>query len=404
MSSWMQFFHETRRSLIGEHRLRVRKARDRQAEENPPACTDGSRVEPACDPETRSHTLIDFSTNDYLGLARSELLITSAKAALDAFGSGSGASPLVSGYTSVHEELDRVLADWFHTESAVCFSSGYAANVGVVPALVGEGDWILSDRLNHASLIDGCRLSKAECTIYPHGDWQTVTEWLRDRRAQYRRVLIVTESVFSMDGDTAPLIELATAAEQFDAGLVVDEAHAVGVYGTSGGGWIEELRLTKRILLKLGTLSKSLGSCGGYAAGSSTVIEHLVNTARSYIFSTAMPPHVAAAARKAAAIVAGMNDERARLRAMSKRLRVQLREQNWNTLDGDSPIIPVIVGDSEGALRISQRLRDSGLIVPAIRPPTVPHRTARLRISLSASHTDEELSRLIRALGRYASD
>ncbi|MFN3189826.1 MAG: aminotransferase class I/II-fold pyridoxal phosphate-dependent enzyme [Aureliella sp.] len=351
------------------------------------------------DAQPRTERIIDFGSNDYLGLSSNPNLhhidAESAK-------SGSASSPVLLGYTAQQAALERELADLFNTDSAIVFSSGYAANAGVIGCLASDSDLILSDQLNHASLIDGCRLSRARCQVFPHCDAEYVAQYLKRHRDDYQRVLILTETVFSMDGDQAPLGELASIAAQYDAGLVVDEAHALGIYGDEGAGLCQELHIGSRVLLKLGTLSKSAGCVGGYAAGTELSVDYLVNFCRSLIFSTAPSPMVMEVAKDALRQIRSMDQEREALRALSRELRRGLRELGWRLAgdaDSDSPIVPVIIGDADKTRRLSAMLYQQGIYVPAIRPPTVPKGTSRLRISLSTLHTETQVAQLLHVLG-----
>lgn len=347
----------------------------------------------------RGRSLINFGSNDYLGMRSDLKLAQAAMAASQWIGAGSGSSPLVSGYNLSLAGLEQRIAQWQGTESALVFSSGYAMNVGVIAALVGPNDLVLSDRLNHASLIDGCRLSGAHKRVYPHADASAVEKLLQVERVKYQRALVVTESVFSMDGDIAPLTELESVCVRYDAALIVDEAHACGVFGACGAGMGEQLGATPRWLAKLGTLSKAIGACGGFVAGSRDLIEFLVNCCRSYIYSTAIAPCVVAAASESVKQMPKLADRRQRLASSGQRVRSQLQQQGWDIGHGASSIIPVVVGSSHSVLQLSDALFEAGCFVPAIRPPTVPINTARLRISLSSQHTDEQIARLIEAMG-----
>lgn len=339
--------------------------------------------------------LVNFATNDYLGLRHDARLAEAVRQSLNHAGVGAGASPLVSGYSLALAELEQRIARWQGTESSLVFSSGLAMNIGVLAALLSADDLVLSDRLNHASLIDGCRLSGAHKRIYAHNDVAEVTRILREQRSRYQRALVVTESIFSMDGDRAPLAELQAVCEQYDAGLLVDEAHATGVYGAAGAGLGELLGGTSNWLCKLGTLSKAIGTCGGYAAGSRELIEFLVNRCRSYIFSTAIAPPVVAATSASVCLIPQLGERRAKLCELSIYLRKRLIASGWQVPAGDSPIVPIIVGENGQAVELSQRLERAGYYVPAIRPPTVPSGTSRLRISLCALHTGEQIDGLI---------
>lgn len=381
---WQAFFSEV---LDGAQRANVRRSRSVHVEGD--------------DLHTQfrnGQRLINFGSNDYLGLRRDRRLALAVERALPTLGVGSGASPLVSGYSSALAELEQRIAAWQGTEAALVFSSGMAMNIGVVAALVEQGDLVLSDRLNHASLIDGCRLSGASKRIYLHANAQAVEDLLRTERGRFRRALVITESVFSMDGDVAPLAELADICWRYDTGLIVDEAHASGLFGPSGAGLGEHLNATTTWLAKLGTFSKALGTCGGFVAGSRGLIDFLVNRCRSYIYSTAISPTVVAATLASIELMPSLTEQRLRLHTIGQHIRSELKQQGWLVPDGSSPIVPIIVGTSERALAISRELLDAGLFVPAIRPPTVPEGGARLRISLSSSHSDQQLSELCRAL------
>jgi len=343
--------------------------------------------------------LVNFGSNDYLGLAADPRLAAAAAEAAQRDGWGSGASPLVTGHAAAHQQLQQRLAEFEGTEAALLFTSGFAANAGTIAAVVGPGDVVYSDRKNHASLWDGCRLSRADVRVYPHGDWRQLETLLADS-PKYRRRLIVTDSLFSMDGDLAPLVELADLAERYDAMLMVDEAHATGVFGQRGRGVAEQLGVEDRVSIRVGTLSKALGSVGGFVAGSRTLIEWLVNRARPYIFSTASPAAIAAAAVAALDIVRDEPQRRTALLARAQELRNTLRGAGWNVGASAGQIIPVIVGEPARAATFSHALRERGLFVPAIRPPTVPEGEACLRISLTAGHSEEMIAMLVAALGQ----
>ncbi|MEX2317085.1 MAG: 8-amino-7-oxononanoate synthase [Pirellulales bacterium] len=345
--------------------------------------------------------LVNFGSNDYLGLAGDLRLIDAAESAGRRAGWGSGASPLVSGRSAVHAELERQLAEFEGTESALVFPSGFAANAGVIPALVDEPDAIFADAKNHASLIDGCRLSKAARFVYPHADCDALESLLRggDR---FRRRLIVTDTLFSMDGDLAPLVRLAELAEQYAAMLLVDEAHATGVFGEHGGGVVEHVAKKRPdpFFIRVGTLSKALGSGGGFVCGTQSLIDWLANRARTYVFSTAQPAAVSAAAMAALRIVRDEPERRAKLLAMAADCRLRLGEQGWDTGRSASQIIPLYVGDPQRATQLAGRLREAGFFVPGIRPPTVPEGQSLLRLSLCVHHTPEMLEALLHELGR----
>jgi 8-amino-7-oxononanoate synthase len=341
--------------------------------------------------------LINFGSNDYLGLAADPRLTDAVAAALKQYGWGSGASPLISGHAESHRQLEAKIAQFEGVEAALLFTSGFAANSGTLAALVGPGDAAFSDRKNHASLFDGCRLSRADVRVYPHGDHQALDDLLT-KSTSYRRRLIVTDSLFSMDGDFAPLVELADLAEKHGAMLMVDEAHATGVFGEQGRGACEMFGVENRVPIRIGTLSKALGGIGGFVAGSRSLIEWLLNRARPYIFSTALPGAVAAAMLTAFEIVEKEPWRRTELLAASAQLREQLLAQGWRLGPSTSQILPVIVGRAETAVLLSQKLRAQGLFVPGIRPPTVPEGEACLRISLSYAHSPRMIGQLLDVL------
>lgn len=363
--------------------------------------------------------LVNFGCNDYLGLAADERLAAAARTAIEREGWGSGASPLVSGRSAVHAELERRLAEFEGTEAALVFPSGFAANAGIIPALVDEGDAIFTDAKNHASLIDGCRLSRAKRFVYPHGDCDALEQQLHESDG-FRRRLIVTDTLFSMDGDLAPLVRLAELAEQYEAMLMVDEAHATGVFGKAGRGIVDHLcdsvagvsdadgankpsrqvNLHDRVHIRVGTLSKALGTGGGFVCGRQSLIDWLANRARTYVFSTAQPAATSAAALAALDVVRDEPERRAKLLAAAADLRMRLREQGWNTGRSASQIVPILVGEPERTVALAGQLREAGFFVPAIRPPSVPEGESLLRLSVCYRHTPEMMVSLLRHLGR----
>lgn len=340
------------------------------------------------------HPLINFGSNDYLGIAAERL-----DAQADAR-SGSGASPLVCGYSTAAAELCDALAALEDTEAAVLFPSGFAACSGTIAALAEPGDLILSDALNHASLIDGCRLSKAERFIYPHCDHAAVAGLLAAHRHRFQRAWIVTDTVFSMDGDLAPLAELVEAAERFDAIMIVDEAHATGVLGQHGSGACEAAGVKSQVPIRIGTLSKAIGSQGGFVAAPQAVTDYLVQQARPLIYSTAAAPAAIAAASAGLRTMQDQPQRRHRVRHQARRLRQRLGQAGFRIDLSEVPIVPLRIGPAAEAVRAADRLRQAGFFVPAIRPPTVPDATARLRISLSAAHTDQQIDDLCDAIER----
>ena len=340
----------------------------------------------------------NFAANDYLGLSHHPALIEAARAATARRGTGSGASRLVTGTDSAVLALEAALAAWKEKEAALVFSSGYAAALGTIPALVGKGDTVILDKLAHASLIDAARLSGATVRTFRHNDLarlDAVLATITDGKK-----LIVTESIFSMDGDSAPLRELVELKERHGAWLLVDEAHATGLYGVAGAGLIAEAGLSPRVEVVMGTLSKALGSIGGYIAGSRVLIDALINSARSFIYSTALPPGTIAASH--AAIDLARSPEGAALR---DRLRRHIAHFHaglpavWKTGSlSSSAVQPLICGEASAALALAAKLRDAGFLIPAIRYPTVPRGSARLRLTLSAAHADKDIEALNQAL------
>jgi 8-amino-7-oxononanoate synthase len=335
--------------------------------------------------------LLNLSSNDYLGLALDPRLIAAAQAALARWGAGAGASRLVAGHYALHEAVEQQLAAFKGTGAAVIFSSGYAANLGVITALAGPGDVIFSDRLNHASIYDGINLSGAELKRYPHRDLERLEQMLQ-KAAGGRRRLIITDSVFSVDGDLANLTGLAALKERYGAWLMIDEAHATGVLGPGGAGLAEAEGLTARVDIHLGTFSKALGSLGGYVAGDRRLIEYLHNRARSFIYSTALAPPVLGAIGMALEIVAGEPARRAYLLEEAGKFRRGLAAAGLNTLGSETQIIPVLVGENSRTLDFAGRLKERGLLAVALRPPTVPPGQARVRFALSAAHSREDLA------------
>jgi 8-amino-7-oxononanoate synthase len=344
---------------------------------------------------------IDFASNDYLGLAADPRIAEAVRAFLEAEGWGAGASPLVTGYHPIVERLEQELADFEGAESAILFSSGFNANVGVLSSLVGRDDVLFSERRNHASLIDGCRLSRSEVRLYDGRRLEELEEKLK-ATSRGRRRWLVTDSVFSMEGDVAPLVDLCDLAERYDVVLYVDESHATGVLGGSGRGLAEALALEHRIPLRMGTCSKALGSVGGFVVGDQSWIDLLVNRARPYIFSTASPPVFAAASLAALEILRREPWRRETLHRRADRLRQGLRECGFDPGASSTAIVPVIVGDAGAAIAISQELAQAGLWVGAIRPPSVPPGTSRLRLSVNAAHAEEDLDQLLAAIGKCA--
>jgi 8-amino-7-oxononanoate synthase len=343
-------------------------------------------------------TLANFASNDYLGLAADPRVVAAGCRAAEQFGWGAGASALVTGWREPHEALAEDLARFEGVESVALFPTGYAANLGAVASLAGKGDAVYLDRLNHASLVDGARLSGASLRVYPHADADMLASTLRRDQGRYRRTLIATDGVFGMDGDLAPLSDLAEIARRFSAMLLVDEAHGTGVFGPDGRGASSELGVADRVHARVGTLSKALGSLGGFVAGSRRLVDHLVNSARTLIYSTALPPAAAAAAREALAISRAEPWRRERARMLGDRLRSGLSNAGVEIVSSTGPIVPVMVGEPERALALAGCLRERGFLAPAIRPPTVPRGTSRIRLTATAATKEDEVDSLVRAI------
>ncbi|MDF3833368.1 8-amino-7-oxononanoate synthase [Cupriavidus basilensis] len=369
------------------------------------ACAPHQDVSDACGGEL--HPLLMFCSNDYLGLANHPALIEAMGEGARKYGAGSGASHLVSGHSLAHHRLETELAEWFapfipHAQ-ALYFCTGYMANMAVLTSLGGTDATLFCEELNHASLIDGARLARADVKRYAHRNVAELEGLLGTSSSPLK--LIVTDSVFSMDGDLAPLTELLDLAERHDAWIIVDDAHGFGVLGEQGRGVLEHLALTSPRFIYIGTLGKAAGVAGAFVAAHETVIEHLVNTARQYIYTTAAPPAVAHALSASLALIAGEEgrQRRAQLGALIRTLRGGLasltRAAGWRLGESATAIQPVIVGDNMAALALSAALEADGIRVGAIRPPTVPAGTARLRITLSASHTQADVERLLASLG-----
>jgi 8-amino-7-oxononanoate synthase len=341
--------------------------------------------------------LLNFACNDYLDLAHDPRVVAAARDALDRAGAGATASALVSGRTPWHVELEDRLARFERQPAAVLFPTGFAANAGTIAALAGPDDTIFSDRLNHASLIDGCRLSQAQVRVYRHDDLTGLEDALKCPETGRR--LIVTDSVFSMDGDLAPLPQLCDLAERFGAFLVVDEAHGSGVFGEGGRGVAELLGVEDRVPVRVGTLSKAVGALGGFVAGPQALIDWLWNRARTQIYSTALPPSICAAAIAAIGIVESEPQRRQHLLQIAGEFRQQLREARIATIENSvGPIVPIVLQTPDRAMQVAGQLERQGFLVAAIRPPTVPAGTSRLRVSLSSGHTSANIERLAVAL------
>lgn len=337
-----------------------------------------------------------FSTNNYLGLANDSRMKERAIEAIRRFGTGSGGSRLTTGNFSLHEELEHTIASFKGKEEAIVFSSGFLANIGTISSLMGHGDVILSDSLNHASIIDGCRLSKANTLIYDHINMEDLEKKLKNT-ASYRRRLIVTDGIFSMDGNIAPLPDIVSLAKRYDALVMVDDAHATGVLGAKGAGTAEHFGLTDDIDLLMGTLSKSVGTEGGYVASSRSIIQYLRNKARSFIFQTSLSPAVAAAGIEGVRIIAAEQDRRTKLLENARFLRQGLADAGFSLVDGNTPIIAVLIGSAHDSVYFAKRLEDEGVYAPAIRPPTVPEGMSRIRVTVMSSHEHEHLTYALNA-------
>jgi len=351
--------------------------------------------------QLEGRSVINFASNDYLGLAGDERLIQAAIAATKEFGTGSTGSRLLSGHRELHRELEKAIAFLKQTEDALVFSSGYLANLGTIAALVGKRDLILSDQYNHSSLKNGAILSGAMVVNYAHNDMEELKSQLEQHRQQYRRGLIITDSVFSMDGDLCPMPEILAIAKAFSCMVLVDEAHATGVLGATGAGCVEHFSCKGQSLIQVGTLSKALGSLGGYVAGSAALIDFLRNRAPSWIYTTALSPADTAAALSAVQIIQQEPERRAQLSCNVHTLKQLVQEQlpHLQLLPSQSPILCVQFASAKDAIAAANQLKAAGIFAPAIRPPTVP--TSRIRISIMATHELTHLQKLVDALGQF---
>ncbi|MGA9382592.1 MAG: 8-amino-7-oxononanoate synthase [Phormidium sp.] len=348
--------------------------------------------------QLEGRSVINFASNDYLGLAGDRRLIAAATAATEELGTGTTGSRLLSGHRQLHRELEKAIASLKQTEAALVFSSGYLANLGAIASVVGKRDLILSDQYNHSSLKNGAILSGATIIDYPHCNLAELQNHLNQHREKYRRCLIITDTVFSMDGDLCPLPELLDLAEKFHCMVLVDEAHATGVLGKNGAGCVEHFNCTHRQLIQIGTLSKALGSLGGYVAGSSTLIDFLRNRAPTWIYTTGLSPADTAAALEAIKIVQQEPQRRAQLWQNRETLKQLISQQlpNLKLLPSESAILCLQLKDAPTALAAGIKLKEAGIFAPAIRPPTVP--TSRIRISIMATHETTQLEKLVAAL------
>lgn len=340
---------------------------------------------------------ISMASNNYLGLANHPGVKLAAIEAIEQWGVGTGAARLISGTMTPHHQLERDLARFKQVEAALTFGTGYTTNLGLIPALIDENGLILADRYCHASLIEACRLAKATLRVFHHNDAGHLEKLLK-KREKAKPTLVVTEGVFSMDGDLAPLPDLLTLCRQHDATLVIDDAHGTGVMGKNGQGTIEHCGVNPRDVIQMGTLSKAIGTGGGYVAGTAALKDYLINTAKAFIYTTAQPPAIAAAASAAIRIIQNEPARRERLRTNRNALHAALTGLGFQLTETQSPILPIIVKSPERAMEMSQALYKAGIYVPAIRPPTVPKHSSRLRLTVSSEHTEEQLDNVVTSL------
>jgi glycine C-acetyltransferase/8-amino-7-oxononanoate synthase len=377
-------FLETELEAVKSKNL-YRSLRVIEGEQGPAVTIDGRQVILLC-------------SNNYLGLSSHPKLKEAAKEAIDRYGCSASSSRLISGNMELHERLERKIASFKRTEASLIFNSGYQANTGIIPALTDKEDIIFSDELNHASIIDGCRISKAEVKVFPHKDMEFLGKLLGES-CDFKQRLIVTDGVFSMDGDITPLPKIVELADRYSAMVMVDEAHATGVLGKGGRGTIEYFGLEGRVPIVMGTLGKALGSFGAYVAGSKMLREYLINKCRSFIFSTALPPPVLASSIAAIELVEEEPQLRENLWRNVSYLRKGLKDLGYSIL-GDTQIIPLIVGDEKLTMRMGELLLKEGVFVQGICPPTVPQGKSRLRITVTSSHTMEHLEKVLASFGK----
>lgn len=342
------------------------------------------------------HEVLSFCSNDYLGLANNQQVINGLQQGASIAGAGSGASHLITGHHRMHEELEQALATSVGMCSALLFSTGYVANIAAISCLLRRKDAVFADKLNHASLNDGLLLSRAEMHRYAHNDVAELDQLLKASNAP--RKLVVTDTVFSMDGDVAPLKEILSLCERYDAWLLVDDAHGFGVLGKGGSGTLSHLGLSSPRIIYMATLGKAAGVAGAFIAGEKVLIEYLMQNARTYIYTTAMPAALACALLAALKIIRQADDKREHLNELISALRTSLKLSRWTLGESETPIQPLIIGSNDTVVKVSDYLLEQGILVPAIRPPTVPKDTARLRISLSAAHQEADVKRLVSAL------
>ncbi len=340
--------------------------------------------------------LVNLCSNNYLGLASHPALKKAAQDATEKYGTGAGASRFVSGNNILYKELEEKLARFKKTEAALVYGSGYLANLGVISALVNKDDVVFSDKLNHASIIDGIILSRAECKRYPHKDTRALMELLKSAK-NFRKRLIITDALFSMDGDLAPIPDLVKIAKEYDCMLMIDEAHSSGVFGQNGRGALEHFKLEGKVDIVMGTLSKALGGYGGFVCAKKEIIDYLISKSRALVYSTALPPAVLASSIKALELIEELPKLRDDLWRNVKFLKDGLADIGFDASGSESQIIPIIIGDNKKTVDASKKLFEEGIFVQAIRPPSVPEGTARLRVSVMATHTREDLEKAIDA-------
>ena len=339
--------------------------------------------------------VLSFCSNDYLGLAADPRIIKSLQQATEKYGVGSGAAHLINGHTTAHHALEEELAEFTGCERALLFSTGYMANLGVVSALLDRNDVVVADKLVHASLLDAAKLSGAKLLRYKHAEIESLSSRLENNDA---KKIIITDGVFSMDGDIAPLPEIISKLDKNNTAVLVDDAHGFGVLGKNGGGCVEHFNCSDDVDILVGTLGKAFGTFGAFVAGSEELIETLIQSARSYIFTTAMPAAVAEATRTSLKILQVENERREKLQSLVKQFRKSAQQLGLTLVNSPTPIQPIIVGSAEKAVAMSKGLAEQGIMVSAIRPPTVPTGTARLRVTFSASHSEKQLEKLLLAL------
>ena len=340
---------------------------------------------------------ISMASNNYLGLANHPAVNRAAIEAIEQWGVGAGAARLISGSMTPHHQLEQDLARFKQVEAALTFGTGYTTNLGLIPALIDRDGLILADRYCHASLIEACRLSKARLRVFHHNDVGHLEKLLK-KRERVRPTLVVTEGIFSMDGDLAPLQDLVSLCRQHEATLVIDDAHGTGVMGKNGRGTVEHFGLNPQDVIQMGTLSKAIGTSGGYVAGPASLRTYLINTSKAFIYTTAQPPAIAAGASAAIRIIQDEPARRERLRTNRDALHAALTDLGFQLTDTQSPILPIIVKSPERALEMSQALYEAGVYVPAIRPPTVPKDSSRLRLTVSSEHAEEQLENVLRSV------